>query len=99
MNKKEKEFWDVVFDPNEETCFSKGITGTRVTPIERFQKSKHQYFSINPLNYSRRDNHVTVFRTILVENDVLPLNEQLDHIEKIGMPYSTAVSSGNKSIV
>lgn len=46
----------------------------------------------------RADCNVSVFRNILVEMDKVPLNQQWGVIRDCGMPFSTSVYSGNKSI-
>jgi len=72
------------------------------------------FFSINPINPTtdmkptesyhnvnkprRADVNVIAYRNILIEMDSIPVEEQNDFIKGIGMPYTTAVFSGNKSI-
>lgn len=47
----------------------------------------------------RRADHNTVcYRNILIEMDKIPLKEQMQLMLKIGVPWSTAVYSGSKSI-
>lgn len=46
----------------------------------------------------RADHNVVCYRNILVEMDSVALDKQEEFIEKIGMPYSTSVYSGGKSI-
>lgn len=72
------------------------------------------FFCINPLHPTkdlnpteeyhkedrprRCDKNVVKYRNILIEMDSIPVDEQKEYIEKVGMPYSTAVYSGGKSI-
>lgn len=46
----------------------------------------------------RADHNVVCHRNILVEMDSIALDKQEEFIEQIGMPFSTAVYSGGKSI-
>lgn len=72
------------------------------------------FFCINPLHPTkdlnpteeyhnvdkprRADHNVIVYRNILVEMDSVPLDQQEGFIKNTGMPYSSAVYSGGKSI-
>lgn len=46
----------------------------------------------------RADCNVTTLRNILIEMDSVPLDDQFKIINEIGMPFSTSVYSGKKSI-
>lgn len=52
----------------------------------------------NPSKPRRADHNVVSYRNILVEMDSIPLDDQEEFIETIGLPYSTSVYSGGKSI-
>lgn len=54
--------------------------------------------TINPINGFRNDQNVTAYRSFLVEIDDLPLAEQRQYIERLEMPYSICIFSGNKSL-
>ena len=54
--------------------------------------------AINPINGPRKDQHCTAFRGFLVEMDDGKLKDQMEYIEKLGMPYSCCVFSGSKSL-
>lgn len=54
--------------------------------------------ALNPIQGWREDKNCTAFRNFLVELDDGTTTEQLNYIKKIGMPYSAAVFSGNKSL-
>lgn len=88
-----------VFNENEYTCFSDSPKGTRIWLVEA-ASTQDAFFSINPMDpdKTRADSSVIKYRNLLVEMDKMPLEQQDQHITEIGMPYSTAVYSGSKSI-
>ena len=45
----------------------------------------------------RSDKNVVCFRNILIECDNMPLQDQLNKVKELDMPYSTCVFSGGKS--
>jgi hypothetical protein len=65
----------------------------KTTEIENIQ-----LIAINPIKGNREDENCTAFRTFLVEVDNMPLKDQYDYIQSIGMPYSVCVFSGGKSL-
>jgi hypothetical protein len=106
------DFLNVLFDEGELTCFAKDAKGTRVysalTP-----PAGAEFFCINPLDSKdnnptqewhsahsprRADCNVTKFRNILIEMDNIELEVQLNLIKESGLPFTTAVYSGGKSI-
>ncbi len=90
-------FFRVLFEPGESGCFSTSPYGTEVRPLRHYD-SDEQFFVINPMHTRRLDSNVTAYRNILVEFDKLNLDEQRSLIEKSGLPYSTLVYSGGKSL-
>lgn len=88
-------FWDVLFDSNENVCFASTIYDTEINAITTEPQTKKQFFSINPLSISRKDANVTCFRNILIEFDKVSLEKQLEFAETI--PFSTLTFSGSKS--
>lgn len=54
--------------------------------------------AINPINGFRSDSNVTAYRNFLFELDVGTLTSQMRYSKNIGLPYSAAIFSGNKSI-
>lgn len=94
------DFIVTLFEAIEYTCFSDSPKGIKITEILHPQTQINSFFSINPLEpkKTRADSAVTKYRNILVEMDKIPLEKQDQHITEIGMPYSTAVFSGSKSI-
>lgn len=67
-------------------------------PIRKADSSELIFVALNPIKGFREDANCTSFRNFLIEIDTGPLAQQLDFIKKLGMPYSAAVFSGNKSI-
>ena len=112
MTEEEKAFFQLVFEPNESTCFTNSVNGSWVYNIEHY-RNKPCFFCINPLDpYKdnnpvkvyhnkdvprRADDNIVAYRTFLVEMDKVPLAQQKKHIKAIKMPYSTVVFSGGKS--
>lgn len=92
------EFLTILFDHNDSTCFSDTPRGTKIGPLK--YGTTTAFFSINPMDpaNSRADSSVLKYRNILVEMDKMVLDLQDQYISEIGMPYSTAVFSGKKSI-
>jgi hypothetical protein len=88
-------FWNTLFDQGERTCFANTIYGTAVCEIETGTSMPCQFFSINPLLSSRKDENVFRYRNILLEFDGALPAEQLELLKQV--PYSTLVWSGGKS--
>lgn len=57
-----------------------------------------QLVAINPIDGWKRDSNVTVYRNFMLEFDDGPLDEQMAYVNSMGLPYSAAVYSGNKSM-
>lgn len=92
-----KDFLEALFNPGESTCFSESGRGTFVDPVFSYCGSA-QFFSVNPLVTDRRDANVAAFRTFLIECDRMPQVEQLDYVRTLGMPWTTCVDSGGRSV-
>lgn len=88
-------FWKTLFDKEERTCFAATIYGTGLLDVNIGAQIPSQFFSINPMQASRKDENVTQFRNILLEFDIGSPAEQLEKLK--GVPYSTLVWSGGKS--
>jgi hypothetical protein len=101
-----KKFWDVLFDPEDWTCIHHNTYGTKSDPISKGYRAEHEFFVINPIqkNTTRSIKNVTKFRNFLFEIDKdlnenrVPMEVQRDIIRKSGLPISTIVFSGNKSL-
>src|SRR5271165_3051638 len=91
---------ECLFDQGENTCYSFTPRGIEISNAYDAFKCLGAFFSINPLDHhkTRADSGVIKYRNILVEMDKMPLEQQDQYISEIGMPYSTAVFSGKKSI-
>lgn len=94
---KVSDFFKLLFDPGENTVFGKDIFS--VKPINAYDSCYYdrEFFTINPVKHHRRDANVTAHRNFLVEIDYMPLEEQMQYILGIGLPYSTVTYSGGKS--
>lgn len=108
------DFFSVLFDKDESTCFSDTPKGTAIYWKGLVRPERDAFFSINPIDWAtdhkpteswhhpqkprRCDDNVTCFRNILIEIDNLPVDEQKRYIDSINLPYSTAVFSGSKSV-
>lgn len=92
-------FIECLFNFDEYTCTSKTTRGIHTIHAYDVYPSD-AFFSINPLDptKTRADSSVTKYRNILIECDKIPLEKQDQHMTEIGLPYSTAVFSGSKSI-
>lgn len=82
--------------PTENSMEERGLTPEQA--IERIDPKSLILCALNPIRGYRSDLNCTAYRNFLVELDKLPIPEQRPYINKIGMPYSAAVFSGNKSI-
>jgi len=76
---------------------------TLVPPTDKFPYeypdiSELLLVALNPIKGFRQDLNCTAFRNFLVELDYGPLPEQLAYVKRLGMPFSAAIFSGNKSI-
>lgn len=101
-----KDFYNILFDKDEWTCFTDNVYGVSVKHARRYGiKEETEFFSINPMKEgtTRAGKNVTVFRNILVEIDedengnTIPGDEQRKMFTRLGLPYSTLVWSGSKS--
>lgn len=79
---------------NTVTMVSKDST----RPNEYIDSSKMIFVALNPIKGFRKDENAYKYRNFLVEIDVGSQKEQMEYIKKLGMPYSAAVFSGNKSV-
>lgn len=100
MNGTLREFYETLFDEGDFTCFTDTPFGIELKKVVMSDNVHHntQYFSINPLMYSRRDDDVCTLRNILVELDKGTIDEQHKILEESELPFSTLVFSGKKSL-
>lgn len=66
--------------------------------IEKVETDRLTLVALNPIKGWREDLNCTAFRSFLIEMDYGPLEEQLAYANKIGLPYSAVIFSGNKSL-
>lgn len=102
-------FLNLLFDPNQSTCFTADPTGTTI----KLQPDDGDiYFSINAISNTsdalpsqpwhnkdvprRADHNVVCLRNFLIELDNMPLESQISFVTS-KLPVSSIVYSGNKS--
>lgn len=66
--------------------------------IERIDSTQVTLCALNPIKGYRNDLNCTAYRNFLIELDFGPLAQQKAYVEKMGMPYSAIIFSGNKSL-
>jgi len=75
------------------------LSNVSAASVDAPQYRDLQYFSINAMEgEGRADVNVVKHRNFLVEFDKIPLQEQVDVVKGLKMPYSTMTYSGSKSI-
>jgi hypothetical protein len=74
------------------------ISPNENSPLRKIDSSKLTMVAINPINGWRRDEHVTAFRSYLVEIDIGSIKEQQGTIAHFNMPWSAQIFSGGKSL-
>lgn len=87
----------VTLVPTEDSCAKRNIEWCP----ENFDSSHTDdltLVALNPIKGWRKDLNCTAFRNFLIEMDYGPLPEQLKYAKDIGLPYSAAIFSGNKSL-
>ncbi len=100
-------FYEALFDEGELTVFGKTIYATKPTKVEdegRFDR--HEFFVINPITKgkTRSIKGVQHFRNFMFEIDndesgnTVPLQKQKEIITEAGLPWTTCVYSGGKSL-
>lgn len=90
-----KDFIKCLFNDDEMICY--GDTVHSMSLVKPDALATGRFFCINPVNNGRKIGDLTAYRNILIEIDSMPLDEQVALINKLGLPYSTRVYSGNKS--
>jgi len=105
-----KEFYQVLFNEGEWTCFAPSPFGITTYPVfSKGLKEDTELFSINPMRpqSTRANDSVVAFRNILVEIDdykdgsgekkPVPPEQQLAWFKQIDLPFATLLWSGGKS--
>ena len=114
MKEMTQKFLNLFFNPDETICVSdcqgryhsvpQDLNEVNlVSPTEgkgdrKILESDINLVSINPINGWNRMKNITSHRSFLVEMDEGSLPEQKVYIEKMELPYSICVFSGNKSL-
>ena len=93
----------LLFNPGEYSFFTNNVKSSApIVPVESSIGKSFEYMSINPLlpNTNRCSKNVKEYRNFLIEYDVgfYSFDEQIEHANLIGLPFSLAIESGNKSI-
>lgn len=108
------EFYRTLFRAGEGLCWVSDVKGTAVIAWDGNYIPADNFFCINPLMPRqdmqpsktwhspligrRADVNVICYRNILCEFDKGSIEDQLAYIERVGLPYTTLVYSGGKSI-
>lgn len=94
-----KDFFDALFNDDETTCMTNDLRDTMLRiPRGLNRLMGFRFFSINPMKDKRADSNVTSYRNILVEFDEGTISEQRELLKACGLPYTTLVFSGGKSL-
>lgn len=91
----------ILFEDESSRIVSGDKFNKQVRTVEEVIREPGEFFTINELKpeaKSREVADIAVFRNILVELDHGSLEEQVNYIEELKMPYTAAVYSGGKSI-
>lgn len=86
----------VVLLPTPDSVAKRKLTWEQAT--EQKDPSEIILCALNPIKGYRDDLSCTAFRNFLIEMDYGPIPDQLTYVKQLGMPYSAAIFSGNKSI-
>ena len=97
LSKVNMEFFNTLFNENENVCFGRTLYDTAASPVNKVPRNC-EFFTLNPIRTRRKGEDVTAFRNILIELDKDSIKKQLNRIKKIGVPYTSLVFSGGKSI-
>jgi hypothetical protein len=91
-------YLSILFNPDEATCYGNLYANEVKTAYEAGQ-GNNNFISLNPMEGRRSDVNVTSHRNFLVElDDGSTTSQQLRLADDLGLPYSTAVWSGGKSV-
>lgn len=97
MSSNLENFYKLLFDFGEGVCWGNTVKDTDVSILGP-SFCRAPFFVINPLYNQRSDSNVTSYRNILVEFDTGTISEQKELLQASGLPYSTLVFSGGKSL-
>ena len=100
------DFWTTLFDKDEWVCFAPTFKSTKAYLLKTKTKRDTEFFAINPIvpHKSRKIANISAFRNFLIEIDEdhnhapVPLEVQEEIIQASGLPYTTKLFTGNKSM-
>jgi len=100
------DYLKVLFDPEDHICISQSVFSnhTRSTVDVINTLKNYEFVSINPFTpgTTRAARNVCKYRNFIIEFEAdskgVPLDEQRATIDKLGLPFSTQVFSGSKSM-
>jgi hypothetical protein len=88
----------VTLVPTPESCEKRGLAFDE-DAYEKVNGEQLLLVALNPMKDGYRDDeNCSAFRNFLVEMDGLGLQEQINYIKAVKMPYSAIIFSGNKSL-
>lgn len=95
-----KKYIEILFDPDDMTCMSEDFYGVDCNPLHIFNPQVHRFIVINSCHQKRNSKNIKKFRNFLIEIDDkdITIDDQMNFIRSIGLPFSSATYSGNKSI-
>lgn len=88
---------DVTLVPTVDSCVKRKIEWIPAN-FEKAHTKELLLVALNPIKGWRIDSNCTAFRNFLVEMDYGSSDEQMAYIKSMGLPYSAAIFSGNKSL-
>ena len=106
MIDRRQEFLDVLFDFDDKIAFGMDDASAckPIDPLPDWLYTKANKFCINPLHTWRETGNVTAINSFLfeidkdVEGNLIPVKQQAKMFLDSGLPYTTMVYSGTKSV-
>ena len=106
MIDRRQEFLDVLFDFDDKIAFGMDDASAckPIDPLPDWLYTKANKFCINPLHTWRDGKNVTAINSFLFEIDkdddgnLIPIKQQVKMFLESGLPYTTMVFSGTKSV-
>lgn len=100
MDQTKTKYIDLLFKPDEWVNVCKdSVKEIKTYPVQVLPEGG-TWICVNPLvpSSTRKRANLHKYRNFLIEFDDIPVEEQLEYVESLGLPYTTAVFSGNKSV-
>jgi len=89
----------LLFDRDDKICLGANAYSTSLIRRDAaLELTPLQFTAINPMMVSRADRNVTKYRSILLEFDTATINKQRRRIIDSGIPFTSIVYSGGKSL-